>query len=69
VASKDVQVCHTCIIFGFIALKFLQTQLKTDMDVIVRYVYWIKNQRGIAKLPEEPKIEFKVLFTLLEMKS
>jgi hypothetical protein len=39
------------------------------MDVIVRYVYWIKNQRGIAKLPEEPKIEFKVLFTLLEMKS
>jgi hypothetical protein len=68
-ASKDVQVCHTCIIFGLVALKFLQKQLKTDMDVIVRYFYWMKNQKGTAKLPEEPRIGFKILFTLLEMKA
>ncbi|KAG2093796.1 hypothetical protein BD769DRAFT_1395279 [Suillus cothurnatus] len=51
------------------ASKNVQKQLKTDMDVIVRYVYWMKNQQGIAKLSDEPKIGFKALFTLLEMKS
>jgi hypothetical protein len=68
-ASKNVQVCHDCIILGLVILIFLQKQLKTDMDVIVRYVYWMKNQQGIAKLSDEPKIGFKALFTLLEMKS
>ncbi|KAG2139972.1 hypothetical protein BD769DRAFT_1384277 [Suillus cothurnatus] len=51
------------------ASKNVQKQLKTDMDVIVCYVYWMKNQQGIAKLSDEPKIGFKALFTLLEMKS
>ncbi|KAG1808882.1 uncharacterized protein BJ212DRAFT_1302783 [Suillus subaureus] len=44
-------------------------QVKTHMHEIVQYVYWMKKQRERVKLPEEPRIRFKVLFTLLEMKS
>jgi hypothetical protein len=68
-ASNDVQACHICIILGLVVLRFLQKQLKTDMDMIVRYVYWMKHQKETVELPKESKIGFKVLFTLLEMKS
>ncbi|KAG1771557.1 hypothetical protein EV702DRAFT_1048912 [Suillus placidus] len=43
------------------ASKDVQKQIKTHMHIIVQ-------QKGMVKLPEESKIGFKVLFTLLEMK-
>ncbi|KAG1900829.1 uncharacterized protein F5891DRAFT_980043 [Suillus fuscotomentosus] len=39
--------------------KDVQKQIKTDMDIIVRYVYWMKTQKDTVKLSKEPKIGFK----------
>ncbi|KAG2362882.1 hypothetical protein BDR07DRAFT_1484234 [Suillus spraguei] len=49
------------------ASKDVQKQIKTHMHIIVQYVCWMKSQREAVKLPEESKIGFRVLFTLLEM--
>ena len=46
-----------------------QKQIKNDMHVIVKYVYWMKKKRGTVKLQEQAEVGFKVLFELLQMRS
>ncbi|KAG2083389.1 uncharacterized protein F5147DRAFT_776337 [Suillus discolor] len=47
----------------------VEKQIKNDMHVIVKYVYWMKKRRGAVKLQEQPEVGFKVLFELLQMRS
>lgn len=70
--SRDVEVClihGIAVAVDLIVLNDWQKQIKNDMHVIVKYVYWMKKQRGAVKLQEQPEVGFKVLFELLQMRS
>jgi hypothetical protein len=70
--SRDVEVrlVHgVAVAVDLIVLNDWQKQIKNDMHVIVKYVYWMKKRRGTVKLQEQSEVGFKVLFELLQMRS
>jgi hypothetical protein len=70
--SRDVEVCHVhsiAIAVDLIVLDDWQKQIKNDMHVIIKYVYWMKKRRRTVKLQEQPEVGFKALFELLQMMS